>query len=337
MAPVRSAVTDKENAGPPCSTASRGNSRPRDVSPEKPAVSRLGSATKIAAPGPSSQSTRLRPASARTGRPVSAGPRQGAPSPATARRTVEKAAPAPAPDPWAEVEAAKAEADALQAELEFLVAEVETARAEAVAGEEEVKAAEQELTAQTAVMLADFSTKHSVVAALELELADAKKVLAEHHAENLELSRRNLELDREDRRCREELEEAETLLAQCAGSQGGLDAELAQQRAACAEFRGTADAQGARFAEEVRKLEAMRGRLAEVQKTAPLETELLLKEADEAIRSAREAQHECERIARDGIEPPCPEHLDSDEVVEGTGAPGSPKCSGGSPEMQPAN
>lgn len=222
------------------------------------------------------------------------------------------------------MEAAKAEADALETELEALAAEVKATTAEADAAEQEAKAAEQELTAQTAAMLTEFSAKHSVVAALEAELAEAKKALAERHTENLELSRRNLELDREDRRCREEVEEAEKLLAQCAGSQGGLDAELAQQQAACAEFRGTAAVQGARFAEEVRKLEAMRKRLAEVQKNAPMETELLLKEADEAIRSAQEAQLECKRIARDGIEPLCPEQVESEKSDESAPSPGSP-------------
>lgn len=194
------------------------------------------------------------------------------------------------------MEQAKAKADALEAELQELLHEEAEVQAEAEDAEQKAAEAERLLTERSATMLSEYASKHEDKSRLEAQLAEGRAKLDAVRASNLELSRRNLALDREDRQLRDAVAEAEALLQQCENSQGDLNGTLIQEQEACAKAREAAGDLAKRFATDLARLEAMRTRLAEVSEGGTDETRRLLTEAESVLKQTREARDKCQLI-----------------------------------------
>lgn len=211
----------------------------------------------------------------------------------------------PPPDPWKEVEAAKAEADALEAELAMLEAKLQEVSQEVRGAAEASEKAELELTSRTASMLEEYALEHTRCLALEGELTAARSSLEARRRENLELSRRNIELDREAKLLQGQLKEAEEALDRRIASQGSLDKELHERQERCKRLQEQAAAQGERFRSDLRRLGGIKERLLGLSKQQALSPEVLtvIAELDAMLLKTQQGLEECETVAREGVAP----------------------------------
>lgn len=291
-------LSDRKDVAAPVrrTLGERGNAQ--GVSAEKPTSARSP---------PSASSQRL---AATTSRPMT--PQRGTTtSTSTARpRTVATTSAVQKKriaDPWADVRAATEEADKLEAELARLTAEFQQAEAEALEAEAAEKEAENALTTKSAEMLDEYRVAHECCMKLEAELKTARQKLESRRKENLELSRRNIELDREMKICKEQVDEARDLLEQCTRSQGSLDAEISERLAACERQREAARVQCERLAGDLKRFSTMKERLLELSTPSSSgEVKQLISEAEVMIEKTKVVLAECEEVARKGIVPPEP-------------------------------
>lgn len=224
------------------------------------------------------------------------------------------------------MEAAKAKADELEAQLEELKREEEEAKAEADEAERKAAEAERLYTERSAAMLAEYAAKHEDKTRLEAELSTVRAELGAKRAANLELSRRNLALDRQDRQLREAVADAEELLAKCTSSQGDLNETLRVEEASCERAREAAGELARRLTADLQRLAAMRLRLSEVAEGGSDETRRLLAEAEAVLGQTREAQRKCEMLHQQ-----CGKAPDAASEEQATEAPpaGQPYASAG--------
>jgi len=202
------------------------------------------------------------------------------------------------------VRRATAEADRLEALAKAQEEQVQELELEVTTRENAAREAEETFTEATAAMLAEYSSRHAEVVALEEAVASARQEAAAKRAENLELSRRSTELDRELRNCDQRIREAQEMLDRCSASHGGLDAELAVEVERCETLRSAAQGQGERFAKDVRRFKDLKARLLEVCNGSPTaEVADLMVEAEKAIIVADELREACEEVARNGVQP----------------------------------
>lgn len=204
------------------------------------------------------------------------------------------------------MKAATAEADALQAELAELEAEAEATQKAVEEAEAKAFADEQELTSRTSAMLSEYTVAHARNVELEAEVASLRADLAMKRAENLEYARRNRELDRTTKQCREQVAEAEKLLEQCANSQGGFDKEIARWRTERVRLQEASHAQAVRFEADLTRFQKLRLRLLEVAPSSEGGSEGgngLVAEVDKAIAHTKKLLEESQRAASEPVEP----------------------------------
>eukprot|EP00913_Durusdinium_trenchii_P011683 g10971.t1 len=86
--------------------------------------------------------------------------------------------------------------------------------------------------------------------------------------ENLELSRKNIELDRASRACQKEMMEAQEELEKCfhaqSGRPGAIDEQIAQQLNLCEELRTLAEGQSHRLQSDLKRFSSMKAKLLEL-------------------------------------------------------------------------
>eukprot|EP00441_Pelagodinium_beii_P027290 CAMPEP_0197666218 /NCGR_PEP_ID=MMETSP1338-20131121/61887_1 /TAXON_ID=43686 ORGANISM="Pelagodinium beii, Strain RCC1491" /NCGR_SAMPLE_ID=MMETSP1338 /ASSEMBLY_ACC=CAM_ASM_000754 /LENGTH=326 /DNA_ID=CAMNT_0043245217 /DNA_START=33 /DNA_END=1016 /DNA_ORIENTATION=+ len=265
--------------------------------------------------GTTSTDEKKGPATAKAGtspRVVTNAVRPGtAPRRTGASTNLQKTRKGPAPDPWEEVRQATAQADKLQAELAGLEKDLQEAEAEALQAEAEEQEAEQQLTSKTAEMLDEYAAAHKRFGTLQEDLKSSRERLEAFRKENLELSRRNIDLDKELKSCNSEIVEARALLEKCTSSQGTLDSEISERLKACEELREAAKVQCERLSSDLRRFSTMKARLLELAEAAgqerQKEAQRLAEEADTMAEKTRAKLEECQQVVRDGVALPAEE------------------------------
>lgn len=220
----------------------------------------------------------------------------------TAAATPRRGAPK---NPWLEVEEEKARADALEAELAKLKEEIEAQEAAAAAAECEAVKAEERLTTRSAEMLDEYSSSHSFILKAEEELATLRQQMSTRKAENYDLARKNLLLDRDLRVWDVDLEKAQALVEQTSNSQGGLDAQVQLRRDACERVREKARAQGERLAKDLKRFASLKAMLQELVESGAAQSDAakLVAQAEALLGPLAAALAECEEVAKNGSVP----------------------------------
>lgn len=203
-----------------------------------------------------------------------------------------------------QVEKARAQEQELEAKLEAMLAEAAEAEAASIEAEKAAKAGEEQLISQTAEMLGEFATKCASNAVMEAELADVTAKLEAERVKNLELSSRNLELDREGRVRQQALTDGKAELKRISQSQDELDAALERQNQKCESLKVAAQVQRDQCAADWTRLDAMSKRLVEVSGANPSEeVNRLLVEAAERMKKVEEARIFCKNLHEQGPQP----------------------------------
>jgi len=214
------------------------------------------------------------------------------------------------------VRQATAEADALEARLASLEAEVEAQESDLEAAISEEREAELMFTSESATLLAEYAMQHEKSVELEGQNTAQRAQIEKLRISNLASARRSLELDRSVMQGREEIHHAEAAIEQFAGSQDGLEADIATQKQECEECREASCKQGIRFDGDIARFAKLRKRLLEVYSVAApqnqAEAKRLLERADDQLAAVRVARWECDQ-ALPGL---WPETVDTgDELV----------------------
>jgi len=217
---------------------------------------------------------------------------------------------------WQEVRQANAEADAAEARLATLEAEFEAQGSELEAAMSEEHQAELMFTSESATFLAEYAGEHAKSVDLEEQYTAQRAQIAKLRSSNLANARRSLELDRIVVQGREEMQQAEAAIERFAGSQDGLEADIAAKKLDCEECREASRKQAARFDSDIARFAKLRKRLLEVYSVAApqhqAEAKRLLERADNQLATVRAARWECDE-ALPGLGP---ETVDTgDELV----------------------
>eukprot|EP00930_Biecheleria_cincta_P002789 TRINITY_DN103787_c0_g1_i1.p1 TRINITY_DN103787_c0_g1~~TRINITY_DN103787_c0_g1_i1.p1 ORF type:complete len:413 (-),score=108.63 TRINITY_DN103787_c0_g1_i1:301-1539(-) len=213
-------------------------------------------------------------------------------------------------DPWEDVRKQTAEVEELEAELARLEAELEAAEQETLEAQAKEREAEEQFTLKSAEMLSEYAAAHERCITLEEELRGARNTFDSLRKENLDLSRRSIELNKALENREKDLKEAKTLLEKCTNSHGSLDAEIAQRLKDCEQLREAARGQCERLSRDCSRFTSMKERLSELVETASeerkKEVQELLDETTDMVVKTQAALVECERVVRDGIAPSPP-------------------------------
>lgn len=201
--------------------------------------------------------------------------------------------------PWLEVTDATSQADQLEATLSALRMQIGDLEEEVREAEDAADGAELDLATRTALLLLEFSSKKEEMEQCETDVAATAKELGLKRAENLELSRRDSELEKEDGLLQEQVVAARAKLGLSTAALGGVHVQIEEHRASMEATRASVSTQGDRFVLDLARLEKMRARLLQVGATSAAET---LAEADAVIEQVALLHQECVRLAEGAAE-----------------------------------
>jgi len=187
----------------------------------------------------------------------------------------------------------------MEARLASLEAECEAQEADLEAAISEEHEAELMFTSESATFLAEYAVQHAKSVDLETQYTSQRAQIEKLRASNLASARRSLELDRIVVQGREEIHQAEAAIEQFAGSQDGLEADIAARKQECEECREASRTQGVRFDGDIARFAKLRKRLLEVYSAAApqnqAEAKRLLERADDQLAAVRAARWECDQ------------------------------------------
>jgi len=258
---------------------------PRTVTPRGGVGVRQGAPTAGAAAGPKAKA-----------RPGATGARTGAAG--AARRGATPIS------MKAQIDAEVARGEELTKRLAELEEECVDAEAAAIEADQKETEAEQEFTSASAEMMAEVAAQAAVNKDLEENLVDVTGKLKAVKSENLKLSQRNLELDKEGRAKQQLVAEAEAELSRLSKSQEELDVELERQMENCERIKYAFKLQGDQCATDVEKTEKAMERLRQVSGSCPSEEVVQrLDEADGRVEKVNKALRYSEYMHREGPQP----------------------------------
>ncbi|CAJ1456995.1 unnamed protein product, partial [Effrenium voratum] len=152
-----------------------------------------------------------------------------------------------------------------------------------------------------------YASAHERFKSLETQLRAAREGLAARRKENLELSRRNIELDRASRSCQGQIAEAQEELERCSRSQGAIDEEITQQLKLCEELRLAAEGQSQRLTSDLKRFSTMKAKLEDlldaVGSDRQKEVQQLMAEAATLATRTRHTLSDCLEVVEKGIVP----------------------------------
>jgi len=193
----------------------------------------------------------------------------------------------------------------LQREFEMLSMAAEEAQMRAYTAEMLKEEAQQEFLDWSAANSAEYTARENRICMLEDENKELIEKLKAQRVELQELSRRNIQLDKENAISRKVLDDAEAELERMSKSQEELDAELDRRRETTERVKQAANEQADRCARDIAYIQAMRERVTEVSGDNPTEeAQRLLDEAICRIEKVKEVQHYCQKLHENG---PLPE------------------------------
>jgi len=187
------------------------------------------------------------------------------------------------------------------AELEEECVDVEAAAIEAT---QKANEAEEDFTSCSAEMMAEVAAQAAVNKDLEENLSEVTAKLKAVKAENLKLSQRNLELDKEGRAKQRVAADAEAELARLSKSQEDLDMELERQMESCERIKYAFKLQGDQCSNDMEKTEKAMERLREVSGGCPSEEVVKhLDDAEARVEKVNKALLYCQYMHREGPQP----------------------------------